>query len=103
MVNGNPAAWAFLRDTPRQIEELAQLIATGDWTASGHQAHKIKGAAANVGGEIMRDIALKMELAGKVGDGEAVKRLEPALRHSFAQLQQTISVDQYQNFGFPGK
>ena len=47
---------------------LKQHVAQSDLESIWKQAHKIKGSAANVGGEALRDVASKMEQAGKAGD-----------------------------------
>jgi HPt (histidine-containing phosphotransfer) domain-containing protein len=58
----------FLDDLPRQIECMKDLVARRDAHGAGRQAHSIKGAAANVGGERMRRVAQEMEKAGDEGD-----------------------------------
>jgi CheY-like chemotaxis protein len=60
---------AFLGDMPAQIEQLKTAIATGDIRLAGQQAHRIKGAASNVGGMALQGVASSMELAGKAGGG----------------------------------
>jgi signal transduction histidine kinase/CHASE1-domain containing sensor protein/CheY-like chemotaxis protein/HPt (histidine-containing phosphotransfer) domain-containing protein len=83
----------FLDDMPVQIEKLSADIAAGDSKAAGAQAHKIKGASANVGGEAMRDIASEMERAGNSGDLDSQKNLLPELQKQFAVLKQAIEKD----------
>jgi HPt (histidine-containing phosphotransfer) domain-containing protein len=58
----------FLDDLPRQIECLKDLVAGRDANGAGRQAHSIKGAAANVGGERMRRVALEMETSADAGN-----------------------------------
>jgi HPt (histidine-containing phosphotransfer) domain-containing protein len=60
---------AFLGDMPAQIEQLKTAIATGDIRLAGRQAHRIKGAASNVGGMALQRVAFSMELAAKTGGG----------------------------------
>ncbi len=62
----------FLRDMPRQLKLLSGYIEAGDKTGIEHQAHSIKGAAANVGGEAMRSVALGIEQTAKAGDMNAI-------------------------------
>ena len=65
---------AFLRsDIPVQIQTLKGYLEAGDnILAVERQAHSIRGAAANVGGEALRAVAYEMEKAGKTGHPEAV-------------------------------
>jgi len=53
----------------------------------GVQAHKIKGAAANMGGEVLRKIAYELEMAGKTGDTEACAQLALELERQFSCLK----------------
>ncbi|MEA3341786.1 MAG: Hpt domain-containing protein, partial [Chloroflexota bacterium] len=54
------------------------------------QAHTIKGASANVGGEALREIAFSMEKAGKAGDMERIKVLVGAMVSAFEQLREKM-------------
>jgi HPt (histidine-containing phosphotransfer) domain-containing protein len=81
---------AFLDDMPVQIENLSSAIESGDSSAAGHQAHKIRGASANIGGEIMRDVASAMESAGIAGDIIRLKTLLPELQKQFLILKEVI-------------
>jgi HPt (histidine-containing phosphotransfer) domain-containing protein len=56
----------------------------------GRQAHTIKGAAANAGGERLRLIALKMETAADAGDLDAVRACMPELEVRFRELKEAI-------------
>jgi PAS domain S-box-containing protein len=85
---------AFLDDMPVQIQKLVSAIDSGDGIAAGQQAHKIRGASANVGGEAMRDIAVAMETSGGSGDLESLKILLPELQRQFGLL-----VDAMENSG----
>jgi PAS domain S-box-containing protein len=58
----------FLEDIPRQIAALKAYLETGDAAGAERQAHSIKGASANVGGECLQEVAFQMEKAAKAGD-----------------------------------
>ena len=58
----------FLNDMPKQLASLESHLAAGDTAAAGRLAHTIKGAAAGVGGNAMRQAAWAMEEAAKAGD-----------------------------------
>ncbi len=72
----------FLEDIPRQIEVLKRCLEAGDVASAERQAHSIKGASANVGGEALRSVALAMEKAGKTGHLELIGAWLPELRGS---------------------
>jgi CheY-like chemotaxis protein/HPt (histidine-containing phosphotransfer) domain-containing protein len=83
----------FLADLPVQIEKLAAAVGSGDCLLAGQQAHGIKGASANVGGEALRETAFEMEKAGKAGDLAALKTLLPRTQERFARLKQAMEKD----------
>ena len=84
---------AFLDDLPRQIAALKDALDKNDPLTAGRQAHSIKGAAANVGGERLRQVARAMENFADAGDLEAVRSSIPALESDFLQLSLAISAD----------
>ena len=81
----------FLEDIPKQIEALKGYLEAGDAARAERQAHTIKGASANVGGEALRAVAFEMEKAGKTGDLEAVTARLPELETQFARLKEAMS------------
>ena len=78
---------AFLEDMPRQIQALKRLVADRDVAASARQAHSIKGASANVGGEALRKLAAEMEKAADAGDWRAVIDRMDELELQFSRLK----------------
>lgn len=81
----------FLEDIPEQMVGLKEPIDRGDAEKAGAQAHKIKGAAANVGGVAMSTVALEMESAGKRGDLAHLTAMMPVLENEFERLQQAMT------------
>jgi HPt (histidine-containing phosphotransfer) domain-containing protein len=80
----------FLADIPRQIQALRIYLAAGDATGSARQAHSIKGASANVGGEALRAVALAAERAGQGGNLDAIITLVPGIEFEFARLMEAM-------------
>ncbi|MDZ7698129.1 MAG: response regulator [Deltaproteobacteria bacterium] len=80
----------FLADMPLQIQALKAFLASGDIKAAQRQAHTIKGAAGNVGGERLREAALTVENALSTGDRAGVEALISELEHQFRQLRTAI-------------
>ncbi|WP_420236630.1 PAS domain S-box protein [Telmatobacter bradus] len=80
----------FLEDIPRQIEILGEFLDREDAHAAHRQAHSIKGAAANVGGERLRQCALELEKATQREDLQTVRDGLPALKEEFERLRLAI-------------
>jgi CheY-like chemotaxis protein/HPt (histidine-containing phosphotransfer) domain-containing protein len=68
----------FLSDIPAQLALLEQGLNAADADESIRLAHAIKGAAASVGGEALRQAAAEMERLGRAGQMDAMRqRLQP--------------------------
>ena len=80
----------FLDDIPRQMESLTGFIEQKDTKEAGKKGHQIKGAAGNVGGDVLREIASKLEKAGKDRDLNKLTRLVPQLEEAFDQLKKAM-------------
>jgi len=80
----------FLSDIPLQIQALKGFLEAEDAKGVERQAHTIKGATSNVEGYSLRDVAFKMEKAGKAGDLNAVKGLMDELEAQFSRLKEAI-------------
>jgi len=78
---------AFCGDVPKQISALRDALGAGDAAVSGAIGHRIRGAAANVGAETMRDVAHRLETAGGRGDLEGARACLPELEYAFEQLE----------------
>ena len=80
----------FLRDIPRQIQALREFLDAANAPGAERQAHTIKGASANVGGEALRAVAHEMEKAGKAGDLAAVRARMADLEAQFEALKDAM-------------
>jgi signal transduction histidine kinase/DNA-binding response OmpR family regulator/HPt (histidine-containing phosphotransfer) domain-containing protein len=80
----------FLGDLPKQIDKLKDLAARQETDAAGKQAHTIKGAANNVGGQALGSVASEIEKAGKAGDLPAILARLPELDTQFVQLKEVV-------------
>ncbi|MCS6953124.1 MAG: response regulator, partial [Bryobacteraceae bacterium] len=84
-------AETFLDDAPRQFEALRAYLEAGDMLRLERQAHSLKGASANVGGEALRAAAWEMEQAAKAGDLGAARRCLTKMEQEFDRLRQAIA------------
>jgi HPt (histidine-containing phosphotransfer) domain-containing protein len=70
---------AFVNDIPRQLARLAQAVSDGDAPQVMQLAHSIKGAAACVSGQEMREVARQLEQSGREGNlagaGDGLRQL----------------------------
>jgi len=81
---------AFLEDMPQQIDAINTSIAQAQTRQTGSLAHKIKGAAANIGADALRNVAYSLEKAGRADDMDALKALLPELNQGFDDLKREM-------------
>mgnify|MGYP000070309385 CR=1 FL=1 len=80
----------FLDDAPLQVEKLKQALMEENLNQLEKQAHSLKGAAMNIGGNALQATALEVEVAGKKGDLKRTRELIPKLEKEFARLQKAL-------------
>ena len=80
----------FLQDIPLQIKILKDYLDAGNASGVGLQAHTIKGASANIGGEALRATAFEMEKKGKSGDLAAAQECMSDLEMEFKKLKEVL-------------
>jgi PAS domain S-box-containing protein len=79
-----------LREIAKSVTELQQSCAGGDVQEIRLQAHTIKGMAAYLCTPLLREIALKIELAGAAGDLKAAREMLPDLERLSLQTVAAI-------------
>ena len=77
----------FIGDIPKQIHSLKDFLREKNIQAVERQAHTIKGASANIGGEALRIIAYQMEIEAKSGNLQEVETLLDELEKRFELLK----------------
>ncbi|MFH0995047.1 MAG: response regulator [Pseudomonadota bacterium] len=82
---------AFLKDIPQQIAALKGYLDKGDATGAERQAHTIKGASANMGGEQLCAVAFEMEKAANAGNLDAVRGYTAEIETQFNRLNQAMT------------
>ncbi|MFT4764589.1 MAG: two-component system sensor histidine kinase/response regulator [Oleispira sp.] len=78
---------SFSRDMALQIDILKTAINDGDLVTIAEQAHKIKGAAANVSGIALSALALTIENACKAEELEVLRKMLPKIDSHFMLLK----------------
>jgi CheY-like chemotaxis protein/HPt (histidine-containing phosphotransfer) domain-containing protein len=81
---------AFTRDIGLQIQLLNTAIIDKDFVIAALQAHKIKGAAANVSGISLSAFASIMEDASKAEDLETLFEMQPKIERDFILLKASM-------------
>jgi signal transduction histidine kinase/CheY-like chemotaxis protein/HPt (histidine-containing phosphotransfer) domain-containing protein len=89
----------FLEDMPRQILSLKEFVESGNAENARSQAHKIKGAAATIGGEALRAFVYEMEKAAEAGDLAALKAGAADLNEQFLRLRDAIATSRPTSIG----
>jgi len=80
----------FLEDMPKQMNALNASLKAGDVSGAERQAHTIRGASANVGGEALRAAAFEMEKTAHASDLDATKGLMAALETALRRLKDAM-------------
>jgi HPt (histidine-containing phosphotransfer) domain-containing protein len=80
----------FIADLPKQIEIMEQYVQSNDISGCERQAHTIKGAAANVGGTALSEIAASMEQIVKNGTLNVFSTKIPQLSEMFDILKDAM-------------
>jgi len=80
----------FLDDMPHQIDLLKEFVDQGKPEQAGAQAHKIKGAMANIGSPALQKTTHAMEKAGRANDIATLIQLVPTLERQFIELRQIL-------------
>ena len=81
----------FLEETPGQMASLKAYLEAGEAPGAERQAHTLRGAAANVGGERLRAMAFEIESAARAGDLGIARLYLARLEEEFLVLRQVMT------------
>ncbi|EFL49452.1 Hpt protein [Solidesulfovibrio fructosivorans JJ]] len=81
----------FQSETPGRRAGFEQALASGDMNAVTHLAHSLKGVAATMFAEPLRQAAYDLELAGRAGDTAAASRLAAVLLRRLEATNQYVA------------
>ena len=81
----------FLEDAPNQVEKLKKALQEGDANRVERQAHLLKGAALNIGGNGLQAAARELEVAGKEGDLTKAQSLVATFDQEFEKLKSALA------------
>ncbi|MCE5229369.1 response regulator [bacterium] len=80
----------FLADMNNEISQLSAAIVQDDLDQAQRQAHKIKGASANLSAFALRETARSMEAAAKARQSEQARQILPRLVECFNRLVDSL-------------
>jgi len=84
----------FLEDIPLQLARLTEAAAAGDRNTVRRQAHKVKGAAANLGAGALREAAIRVEEAAAAPGRWEMKELLRRLFACYNEVAESIKSGQ---------
>jgi HPt (histidine-containing phosphotransfer) domain-containing protein len=87
---GQAVVAGFLDDIPKEICALKDHLEAGDALVVKRHVHAIKGAAATVSANRLRDVALAMEQLSKAGDLPKVAGMFPRLEEEYERLKTAL-------------
>jgi len=75
----------YIEDTPKRIDEMRRSLAAGDAASFTRAAHTIKGSSANVGAQVLRALAERLERISRADGLGAVAPLIAECDAEFAR------------------
>lgn len=87
----------FLEDAAEKMAELDTAISSGDTDAIEKIAHSLKGAAANVSAPAVRQLAYRIERAGRENRVDDARQVYRALESAMDALSDVLRRDILQN------
>lgn len=88
---GHEVISVFMKDAPVQLGQLRQALNDNDAERVRQQAHRIKGASANIGAQALSDLAFEIETAGKDAKLDVALPLVGKLEEDFEKLGSVLS------------
>ena len=82
----------FLTDAPERLAALSAHAQAGDAQAVRYEAHTLKGAAANMGGLTLANLAEQVENAARADDLDRAKALLPEMAASYTALANALAL-----------
>jgi HPt (histidine-containing phosphotransfer) domain-containing protein len=72
----------YIEDTPNRIDEMKRALGAGDVATFTRAAHTIKGSSANVGAQVLRGVAERLERTART---EGLGAVAPLIAECEAQ------------------
>ena len=75
---------------PGELISIREQVEQGLAKEAGEMAHKIKGAAGNIGSPALQEVSHAMEQAGKAEDIHLLRSLMPEMEKQFEKMKQAM-------------
>jgi two-component system sensor histidine kinase/response regulator len=82
----------FLENGPKRVDQIREAMDDEDLEVPERGAHSLKSSAANVGAQLLQEVASDLESAASEGDLKRVRELVPNLEQAFEQAVQELEV-----------
>ena len=82
---------AFLNDAPKRLNAFKNALDSGERLAAEREAHSLKGAAANIAAQVLRDRAFKAERACKSGELKEAAQFIPMLEKDVDEVAAVLT------------
>ena len=82
----------FLENGPKRVDQIREAMDDEDLEVPERGAHSLKSSAANVGAQLLQEVAGALESAASEGDLKRVRELVPNLEQAFEQAVQELEV-----------
>jgi CheY-like chemotaxis protein len=83
-----------LVEMPKQLMLMKEFVDQGQTKQAGVQAHKIRGAAGNIGSPALQEIAHAMEQAGTAEEINLLRTLMPEMEKQFELLKEAMEASE---------
>ena len=81
---------SVLAEMPGELISIREQVEQGLAKEAGEMAHKIKGAAGNIGSPALQEVSHAMEQAGKAEDIHLLRSLMPEMEKQFEKMKQAM-------------
>jgi HPt (histidine-containing phosphotransfer) domain-containing protein len=82
----------FLQNTGTRMDQIRSGVSGGDLQETERGAHSLKSSAANIGAEVLRTLATRMESAALESNVEDARALLPELETAYAEAMTQLAV-----------
>jgi len=82
----------FLKNTGTRMDQIRAGISEGNLEETERGAHSLKSSAANIGAELLRTMATRMESAALESNMDSARELLPELETAFADAMKELEV-----------
>jgi len=80
----------FLKNSGTRMDQIRDGVGVSDFEEAERGAHSLKSSAANIGAELLRTLATRMESAALEGNSDQARFLLPELESSYVDAMNEL-------------